>query len=412
MLRLLNLFFILCLSAGVAVGQAQDFILSEGDQVEFDLLDDDQEPRILTIAQDGQIQLPLIGAIEIAGITVTEAMAKIRDEFIGGDLLIDPKVSLSIAAFRPIFVLGDVQRPGLIDYRPLLTVEQAVGLAGGLITASGDREQHLLTESSLRGEINLIDQDITREAVAIARLRAQQQGKFEITDEWLDPSLRRFVDRERFQSLSQIELQILETDLKSISNDNDFLASELETLEREIELLTRREVQQRDLVDLFSTKLEQVSALANRGLQTSNALTLSQSQLAEAEGSLLEITRRVSESRRRAIEIRREVSSGETEREKKLLNEIQDRLLQVQKLASRRANISERLLLVSSWENDRTREVLSVESSFDIRRTLRGQTALYDANITTPLSPGDVLLVTISLPETDDSIAIQSPQTE
>ena len=410
--QLTKLAWLLCLLAGTAFAQTQDFVLSEGDQIEFDLLDDDQPPRVLTIAQDGQIQLPLIGAVEIAGITVTEAMAKIRDEFINGDLLIDPKVSLSIAAFRPVFVLGDVQRPGLIDYRPLLTVEQAVGLSGGLITAAGDREQHLLTESSLRGEINLIDEDITRESVAIARLRAQQQGEFVITDEWLDPALRKFVNREKFQSLSAIELQILETDLKSISNDRDFLASELQTLEREIELLNRREVQQRDLVELFSSKLEQVSNLANRGLQTSTALTTSQSQLAEAEGSLLEITRRISESRRRAIEIRREISNDETKREKALLNEIQDRMLQIQKLASRRANISERLLLVSSWENDRTREVLSVESSFDIRRTTRGETTLYDAEITSRLNPGDVLLVTISLPDLEESIDLEAPQTE
>lgn len=393
-----------CLLALPAWGQAQDFILSEGDQIEFDLLDDDEEPRVITVAQDGQIQLPLIGAVEVAGITVTQAMENIRQRFIDGDLLIDPKVSLSIATFRPVFVLGDVEKPGLVDYRPLLTVEQAVGLAGGLITAAGDRELHLLTEASLRGELNLVDEDITRQAVAIARLRAQQQGEVSLTDEWLEPELRRFVDSVQFQKLSQIELQILETDLSAITNDEAFLASEVETLERENELLEERENQQQALVKLLTDKLTQVNALADRGLQTSNALTLSQSQLAEAEGSLLEITRRRSTSERRIIEINRELANTKTTRMKNLLNEIQDRTLEVQKLAARRASISERILLVSSWENDRTREILSVKVNYSIRRTIRGNTTEQPAEITSQLNPGDVLLVKISLAEADSPL--------
>ena len=43
----------------------------------------------------------------------------------------DPRVSIEVLNFRPIYVLGEVQRSGEFSYKPELTATQAIALAGG-----------------------------------------------------------------------------------------------------------------------------------------------------------------------------------------------------------------------------------------------------------------------------------------
>jgi polysaccharide export outer membrane protein len=46
-------------------------------------------------------------------------------------LIRDPSVSVEVSAYRPIFVLGEVNKPGEYPYQPGMTVVSAVAVAGG-----------------------------------------------------------------------------------------------------------------------------------------------------------------------------------------------------------------------------------------------------------------------------------------
>jgi polysaccharide export outer membrane protein len=47
------------------------------------------------------------------------------------ELIKTPSVAVEISQYRPIFVLGEVSRPGSYAYQPDMTVLTAVALAGG-----------------------------------------------------------------------------------------------------------------------------------------------------------------------------------------------------------------------------------------------------------------------------------------
>lgn len=53
--------------------------------------------------------------------------AKLRD----AQILRDPKVSAEVIGFRPIYVLGEVKKPGQYAYVSGMTVQKAVALAEG-----------------------------------------------------------------------------------------------------------------------------------------------------------------------------------------------------------------------------------------------------------------------------------------
>ena len=46
-------------------------------------------------------------------------------------LIRDPSVSVEVSAYRPIFVLGEVNHPGQFPYQPGMTVVTAAAVAGG-----------------------------------------------------------------------------------------------------------------------------------------------------------------------------------------------------------------------------------------------------------------------------------------
>jgi polysaccharide export outer membrane protein len=83
------------------------------------------------VSGDGKIALPLLGVLEIQGLTVKETEQLITKHLADGYLK-HPRVSIYITRYRNFFVSGEVNRPGGYAYEDGLTVLKAVTLAGGL----------------------------------------------------------------------------------------------------------------------------------------------------------------------------------------------------------------------------------------------------------------------------------------
>lgn len=104
-----------------------------------------EEPELSTqarILKTGQASFPLIGSVEIGGLTVSEASAKIR-ELYAKDYLVDPKVTLTVDEYAVQFisVIGAVKSPGQVPM-PIsgnLDLASAMATVGGLAeTADAD----------------------------------------------------------------------------------------------------------------------------------------------------------------------------------------------------------------------------------------------------------------------------------
>lgn len=79
----------------------------------------------------GAIDIPLLGTIPVSGETPAELGQQIEELVRRKNLLLDPKVAVEVVGYRPVFILGEVAKPGQYPYRPGMTVLTAVALAGG-----------------------------------------------------------------------------------------------------------------------------------------------------------------------------------------------------------------------------------------------------------------------------------------
>ena len=78
----------------------------------------------------GNVTLPLAGTIPARGFTTRQLAKQITDRLKQGYVR-EPHVTVTIEAYRPFFILGEVTTPGQYPYVPNMTVENAIAVAGG-----------------------------------------------------------------------------------------------------------------------------------------------------------------------------------------------------------------------------------------------------------------------------------------
>ena len=105
--------------------------LGAGDQVRVITFDVPQLTNTFTVGDDGTIAFPLVGSVVARGLTSKGLASEISYDLIHKNLMPNPSVSVEIAEYRPISVLGEVNHPGQYPYQPGLTMLGAVALAGG-----------------------------------------------------------------------------------------------------------------------------------------------------------------------------------------------------------------------------------------------------------------------------------------
>ena len=106
------------------------YTLDSGDRLRIVVFGQDALSNNYTVDAQGQVTLPLAGAIEARGLTTAQLSSAIAGRLKSGYVR-DPSVAVEIETYRPFFVLGEVTFPGQYPYVPNMTVENAIAIAGG-----------------------------------------------------------------------------------------------------------------------------------------------------------------------------------------------------------------------------------------------------------------------------------------
>lgn len=108
----------------------RDYQLGPGDSVRVIVY---QEPDLsgeFSISASGEISFPLLGDIQVAGLTVQSLRDKIKSDLADG-YLNDARVAAEVVSYRPYYILGEVGAPGQYPYSAEMTAMKAVAAAGG-----------------------------------------------------------------------------------------------------------------------------------------------------------------------------------------------------------------------------------------------------------------------------------------
>jgi polysaccharide export outer membrane protein len=123
-----------------------DYRLAPADLLSVTVYQDKDMDRKVRVNSDGTISLPLIGAVQIGGMTLADAQAVIEKKL--SQFLVSPQASLFIEDYgnKTVFVMGEVQKPGSypIPTESRMTLLEAISTAGGFTpVAAQDRARVL-----------------------------------------------------------------------------------------------------------------------------------------------------------------------------------------------------------------------------------------------------------------------------
>jgi len=105
--------------------------LGAGDVVRLITFGEDSLTGEFRVSDSGMIALPLVGGVRAEGLSPDALAVRVGKALVQANLLRSPSVSAEIIAYRPIFVLGEVSKPGQYPYQPGMTVVTAAAVAGG-----------------------------------------------------------------------------------------------------------------------------------------------------------------------------------------------------------------------------------------------------------------------------------------
>ena len=119
--------------ATAGVSAPAGYTLTPGDQVAVEVFGEDDLRTNGRLNSEGNLTVPLLGSIHLAGLTPTQAASKVT-ELYSRDYLVNPKINVTLVSYgsRRFTILGQIGHPGIFEMSPDgIDMLEAVAMAGG-----------------------------------------------------------------------------------------------------------------------------------------------------------------------------------------------------------------------------------------------------------------------------------------
>jgi len=120
-----------------------------GEKIRINVYGEDKLSGNYEIDPNGLVSIPLAGTVRALGLTQHELERELARQ-LRTQYLRNPRVTVTILEFRPIYIVGEVEKQGEYPYKSGLNALTAVALAGGT-TYRGSRDTVLIQHVGEKG---------------------------------------------------------------------------------------------------------------------------------------------------------------------------------------------------------------------------------------------------------------------
>lgn len=383
--------------SGAAGALADAYRLVPGDTIEvsFAGLSD---PVQRQIDMNGEIRLADIGGVAVGGLTADEAEDLIEQTLSDLGLFVDPQALVVIASYAPVVIAGAVGAPGKFDYFPLMTIEAALGLSGGVQSAAGlTRFEVTRARTDNAGLLREINTEIGAAVAKTARFEAVL-AEAEVVA--LSPERAGQVPMPGLLSMDAL-LSVQNGILGEARQSGTALVAlydqEITGLEAQNALLIQRLQVQQQIVASAAADLANARELEARGLQTAAVVAVLEQREAEARSRGLDIETAQIATVRQIAETRRERSRFVFGRREDALIGLQEATTALNNLLSRYDRALQQQAVLSGQGLGMLAGLENFDVSYRILSARPGRQDLGAVSGQTGLLPGDTLIVSVSL---------------
>lgn len=115
-----------------------EYRLSPGDKLKLEVFREGGLSGEYVINDQGMIGLPMVGDIKAAGKTLAQLRQDVAAT-LGQAYVRNARINLDVVSYRPIYILGEVEKPGEYTYSDRMSVYALVAVAGGFTYRANER---------------------------------------------------------------------------------------------------------------------------------------------------------------------------------------------------------------------------------------------------------------------------------
>ncbi|WP_165491017.1 polysaccharide biosynthesis/export family protein [Lichenihabitans psoromatis] len=378
------------LTSGVLASAAladDPYYLSPGDRVGITVFDQPDLSGTYVVEPNGEIELPLLGPLNVTTLTSRELQAQLVARFSDGYLQ-HPVINVRLSELRPLTIVGEVRGAGRYAFIDGMTVETAMALAGGSLRITGEetaqRIELLRTDERLRA---LILTDLSQR-VRKARLEAQVKNATTFTVQNNDPQ-----NDETIKRLSAGEQGIFDAEVKSQASQVALLTQQMHSIEVDIQSFEQQVTLEKEQVDIIDHQVADVSGLLVNGLTRRSPVQDLQRERSRTQSSLSRVTGDLARAKSTLAEANLKLQDIGNAYRNRLAADLVNVQLTIDTTESALPLVREDLRLrkerlpFALKDDDNKALVLRVS------RYRKGVMETFDADPSTPVRPGDILQV-------------------
>jgi len=399
--------FLICMTGGDALAGSEPYRVGPGDTLLVTTYGDAGLTGQFVVSADGSIGFPLLGNVDVLDRTTVEINEQLNKAL--AQYLTDRRVTVTIAAYAPVYAVGDVDHPGKYEYHPGMTSLELLAMSGGNRRGKDLVDGAQIQLVTARQEYADLALQVFSNQVRHARLEAELGGKefsyaigdgFDATEQELKEKI---VASEK--TLFDIRRANLASQKVSLENQQASYLDEVKALEARTELHDNE-------IALLEEDVKSTTALVEKGLTSKANLREIERQLSAARRDSLEMGSYLARARQGALDIAQRIEDlTETMRADaaKEIRELDLDTIRKQKLMSatldRMAAITDAADALKAKES-RARLV------FEIVRPAEDGFQRIEAEELTELKPRDVLRATLTLPDSVANVATTTGSVE
>ncbi len=372
-------------ACGPALAAGPEYRLGPGDKILVTIYEMPDTSIEHTVSVDGDMVLPLLGGVPVSGKTVVEVRRDVAAAFVAKGLLRQATVAVEVLARRPFYVTGAVVTPGAYEYRPGLTVRQALALAGGAGTgAPGARQAG--DALRLQGEHDALRSELLHLLALASRLQARAAGAETIDFNALGP----LAQIAGAQGVMDLEREQFAAESARLREEEALAAELLAQSDGEIKTLQRRIANLEQSVELQNQELEAMRKPFSQGLVPTSRIHELERLSSRLQDDHLDVIARAARAERDHIELGHRLEQLRADQRMETTSKLQDTRLRIEQVRAMLQSVRARLGAADEQE-----------TGWDLRMVVHradgNDERMIQATPLTPIAPGDVLEVSIGL---------------
>jgi polysaccharide export outer membrane protein len=298
---------------------------------------------------------------------------------------------VTVVEYRPIYVNGDVAKPGEYPYRARMTVHQVVALSGGYDIMRFRMNNPILDWADLKSDYESFWTEFAKEQAHVWRLRAELGDGSNPDQNILDDVP---LARSTLAEILKVETEHLSIRQSNHRREKAFLQRAVKQGYEQIAVLSEQQQKEEQGVQSDSEELQKVLELYGKGALPSPRVTDARRAVLLSSTRKLQTAAQLMQLKRQQEELQRQLERLDDQRRIDLLRDLQDAGVRLGELRAKLQGIGDKLQYTALLRSQLVRENSRIPLIVLIRKNEKGRERVV-ANEESELQPGDVVEISL-----------------